>query len=756
MERFSYYFKRCLPLAFVIALGGIATAYAVHDNGLFELDIVGGFGDGNTWDDGAVNGDDWATIYTEYTGGAASGAFAISFIEDTFANGEISGPDTPQWVTDRTPEVSFYTGGGSKDTLGIQELKGKDGQNGWKYKTVNDQVPDKNDIVNAFAAAYEGPDGDDPGTDPDTYFYFGMDTFSVNGDSNAGFWFFRNPVGLNDLEPGSDTGTFFGTHTTGDIFVAVAYTQGGDVGEIQVYEWIGDDNTGSLVIQFDSNNQDCSIVGGGDNVCGVINLTPGEDPVFDYANTLVANNPLDPASYEYESGALVEFGLNVSAILGEDIGCFSTFLAETRSSQSETAQLKDFALGEFAVCGIDAAKYCDAEFSQTALGSIDVDFNGYVENTGIVDLAVQISDNKGDISEVCLYTGAGTPSSTEVCDGSDDEAWTGSSISSGVASGSLPAGRFAIYEGSYVDSSPTFDSNTGEFVLTDTVTATATETGGNFSETEMPSAECRIPGVASVDISKNCTSAGFSIVGGVNYSNFNISGGGVNDGDVMLTNVGLTDTLLSSGNGTLQNLVIIRNPGSDDEVVTNGSFSLQSGDTFSYTATYSHTNSLDHQNRMTVTATNPYTAGTDDVSDYDDSQVCSNSPNPSINVVKNCNEVFLSTTQSPGYIVVGVAISGYVENTSTDIILTNVDVTDSEVSGFLVEDLTLLPGESQNFTGIYYPDSGTFTGGELGFGDTASASGDPAFGSSVGDTATVLPENCELCPAPGQFGYSFP
>jgi uncharacterized repeat protein (TIGR01451 family) len=321
-------------------------------------------------------------IYADFTDGTPagdnSGAFALAWVEDTFANGNIDNGAEP-FVFDRTPEVTFFTGGGSKDKYGIQ-----DGP--WKYKTVNDQVPDKNDIVNAFAAAYDDPTNG-------TIFYFGLDTFSVNGAANAGFWFFRNPVGLNPPDA-RGIGTFSGEHKDGDVFVAVSYTEGGRVGNIDVYEWQGDDATGSLVLLFEG--QDCAsdTLPDPHNVCGVINkllpdYTFGEDPIFDYANTLVANNPLGPTSYQYESAAFVEFGLNVEAVLGGPIGCFTTFLAETRSSPGPDSQLKDFAFGAFPICGIAVDKDGDTD---SKVGD-PVDYTITVTNTGKATLYKQLIED---------------------------------------------------------------------------------------------------------------------------------------------------------------------------------------------------------------------------------------------------------------------------------------------------------------------------------------------------------------------------
>jgi uncharacterized repeat protein (TIGR01451 family) len=367
-----------LLLAVLAALGAFLTAssaLAVHDHGLFELDVVDGVGDGNTIDE-AAPGDDWENVFND-----TSSAFATSFIVDTFANNPIVGFPTP--------ENSFFTGGGSKDTECLQDpcatpLGGAGGP--WIYDTVNDVVPDKNDILHAFAAAYDDPD------DGHTIFYFGLDTYSVQGASNAGFWFFRQRVGLALLgDPSAEQGFFTGEHSDGDVFVAVAYTQGGKVGTVDVYQWDSTLGPGSKPLgpQLVFSAADCADAAADDDVCGVINQTPGEDPPWNYLNK-------DGGS-TYESAAFVEFGLDINAVLGTDeIGCFSSFLAETRSSQSLTAQLKDFALGEFPVCGIDVVKESDG----LSKPGDDVDYTITVENTGRATLYKQsITDSlQGDLT----------------------------------------------------------------------------------------------------------------------------------------------------------------------------------------------------------------------------------------------------------------------------------------------------------------------------------------------------------------------
>lgn len=343
-------------------------AFAVHDNGLFELDVdlVNGVlvGNGDTINDPALPGEDWINVYN-----GTSSAFATAFIVDTFGNATIAGFPTP--------ENSFFTGGGSKDTEDIPS---------WQYDTVNDVVPDKNDIVTAFAAAYDDP------ADNHTIFYFGLDTYSVQGASNAGFWFFRQPVTLVPLAPGATTGTFNGEHSDGDIFVSVSYEQGGKVGLVEVYTWDSTPGPGNKpigpVLKLTSADADCANAPANDEVCGVINMLAGEDPPWDYRNKAGGST--------YESAAFVEFGLDVTALLGSDIGCFSSFMAETRSAPALTAQLKDFALGGFEVCGIDVKKEAGA---LSKVGD-EIEYQITIENTGRATLYKQsISDSLlGDLT----------------------------------------------------------------------------------------------------------------------------------------------------------------------------------------------------------------------------------------------------------------------------------------------------------------------------------------------------------------------
>jgi hypothetical protein len=83
----------------------------------------------------------------------------------------------------------------------------------------------------------------------------------------------------------------------------------------------------------------------GDDGCATVNNTTIPTGGWAYvgkARNVGANN--------IASGGFVEGGINLSELGLE--GCFSSVLAETRSSPSVDAQLKDFALGQFEACGV--------------------------------------------------------------------------------------------------------------------------------------------------------------------------------------------------------------------------------------------------------------------------------------------------------------------------------------------------------------------------------------------------------------------
>lgn len=273
--------------------------------------------DGNPQASG-LPGDDWETLMAGAGGTLAKTAIPI-----------FDGADAP---TDTT----YWKGGGSKDVNDINQ---------WAY-SGSDVAPDKNEIVNAAAAAYRvadqgTPDGD---TLDDLIITFHADRFSNDGDAAAGFWFFKNPVELND---GKFTAPGGGAvqHAIGDVLVVSDFNEGEGVNTIRVFTWTA---SGLVEAGVPGGNapKDCQENAHNTFVCATENRGPDDiEALWDY--TPKANVGTDGFYPDY---TFLEGAINMSAVLPGSDQCFASFLAETRSSTSPTAQLKDFVLGDFPIC----------------------------------------------------------------------------------------------------------------------------------------------------------------------------------------------------------------------------------------------------------------------------------------------------------------------------------------------------------------------------------------------------------------------
>src|SRR5262245_1681158 len=236
-------------------------------------------------------------------------------------------------VVDDPHPLSIFTQGGSKDKLDVSQWAWKDGS-----------VPDKDDIVNAFAATYAGPST--------TLLYVGGTRFSNDGSAEIGAWFFQNSVGLTG--DGSTAAPFTGVHKNGDLFVLAEFTIGGSVSTLRVLEWVG--SPGSCP------SGPCpAATEKGDTLADV---TASAVSSFGFSNSTeqVISCPGD-WPYTPKSGPDGTIPVNSFFEVGIDLGelglsnvCFASFLVETRSSHDVDAQLKDFVLHAFAPCKCDTAK----------------------------------------------------------------------------------------------------------------------------------------------------------------------------------------------------------------------------------------------------------------------------------------------------------------------------------------------------------------------------------------------------------------
>lgn len=426
---------------------------AVHDLGLFELE-------GNAIDDPAVAGDDWNTVLLGTGGGAIANTGVLS---------------------DPAPK-SIFTQGGSKDPQDITEWRHKDGS-----------VPDKDNITNAYAAAYN--------LNNDLIVYFGADRYANDGDAQLGFWFFQQNVTLNT------NGTFTGQHMVGDVLVLANFSNGGSQATIQVLEWVGsggDQSGGTLRLLLNAGNAQCSPGLTGDIACAVSNPAPVASP-WPYT-------PKSGAANVFPTFSFFEGGINLTevfAAVGTPVPCFTSFLAETRSSTSVTATLKDFVLGAFPVCGISITKTCNSAAPNAAQTAFVYNYSGTVTNDGISTLYnVTVVDNSG------------TPGNT-----ADDRTFS---------LGTLGAGATVTFNGS-------FESSLNP--ATNTASVSASTVPGeppSVSDVSDPAVCPTVDLSPNIDVSKACE-ATLTVIDNRVVVQVNFGGQVCNTGTVTLDNVRIID-----------------------------------------------------------------------------------------------------------------------------------------------------------------------------------------------------------------------
>ncbi|OGG47390.1 hypothetical protein A2671_01050, partial [Candidatus Kaiserbacteria bacterium RIFCSPHIGHO2_01_FULL_49_13] len=227
-------------------------------------------------------------------------------------------------VTDPTSGDEGFTSG-SKDINDIST---------WAYSTApGEQSPPKNNIVHAFGAVYA--------VGGEQLLYFGMDRPSGanNGNATVGFWFLQNkavlaPDGTFDSTSGGPA-----THTEGDLHIVAEFTNGGNIANLKLNKWQG----GVLVNVFTTTP--------GTNVAcnpGAPTTTLPAASVCVGVNNITSNlswtGSVNPSIF-------FEGGINLTDLGFAANSCLAQFIAETRSSQENTATLHDFAMGDLSTCG---------------------------------------------------------------------------------------------------------------------------------------------------------------------------------------------------------------------------------------------------------------------------------------------------------------------------------------------------------------------------------------------------------------------
>jgi hypothetical protein len=342
--------RRSILAATATVLSSIAIGYtpaaAVPGGTFFELDR-------NAVHDAATTPPyDWAQLQTTCDiSTCASGVVAATGIV-----GDLPGA---------TGDATYFTGGGSKDNNDINQWG--NGGNG---------SPDKNELTNAYAAANRDGSGN-------LVIYTGADRYDNSGAAEMGFWLFKKTVRTGT---GAQAGKFVDEnnaavqHSVGDVLILSDFTNGGAIGEIIIYKWVGsggDSGGGTLQQVAKSTTADCTAAGVGDDYCATINQS---------------TTPAAPWPYQFKGlGSVASFqprtflegAVNVGKLgLGD---CFGSYLAETRTApEIKGAELKDYALGDFPVCKPSTTMKLNTMTASPAIATTgqSVTFTAYEKNDG--------------------------------------------------------------------------------------------------------------------------------------------------------------------------------------------------------------------------------------------------------------------------------------------------------------------------------------------------------------------------------------
>jgi len=320
--------------------------------GVFELD-------GNIFEN-AIAGDDWTTVNCT-TNDHADVKTGVLF--------DGLGP-------------TVFTTGGSKDDLDISS---------WRHKTDQNSPP-KDEILNAYAAKYTGsPAGD-------SILAFGADKYDTSGTAFIGAWFFKTPVvAASDgrFRQANDPSAPLATHSLGDVLVLLNFPAGGtNFADRKVYEWVG--ASGPCVAPATRvNGVLCDISNGGQGVEGVSNLTEGPQAIPGSCSAWV-HHPKNGPDGTIQTNAFFEGAINI-ADFPQLTQCFSSFLLETRSSDSVGAQLKDFVLGDFNTCAAVTVSKGSGEVCSGVATSVSQTI--IVHNTSPVSEKVSLVDDNGTPSD---------------------------------------------------------------------------------------------------------------------------------------------------------------------------------------------------------------------------------------------------------------------------------------------------------------------------------------------------------------------
>lgn len=312
-----------------LVLVAIAAAAPLPD--IFELegDVV----------DGPAAPPDWTALFevdqpphgnvVGPVGMLPTGALDAAFLRDPLA---IAG-------LDRIDCTVFAAGNKNGDAIGS-----------WEFKAGSS--PPKDDLSNVMAFLREDAEGG-------IELYLALERYAENGDSHIDFEINQSEIGLVVDSPDTDCpgdGHFVGTRLLNDLLVAVDFERGGGVSLVRVFRYVNATDLQLLVEQkVNTLGLFCNTatsVGGllipAGAVCVVSNAEAIDGGPWANFNRSNSRGPVETLP----RNAFTELGLRLSDLpggLARD-RCIHSINVKSRSSQSITSELKDFALITFDTC----------------------------------------------------------------------------------------------------------------------------------------------------------------------------------------------------------------------------------------------------------------------------------------------------------------------------------------------------------------------------------------------------------------------
>ena len=240
-----------------------------------------------------------------------AGAADLTRISSTFIVDPLSSDTTP-------------CGASNDPTTFTTSVKNGDPINGISFGPGN--VPNKNDLSNVYAASHA--------TAARPELFFGAERLSDNGDSHIDFEFLQTIIGLT----AGCSGNFSGHRTEGDLLVAVDFTGGGGTATNALYQWHCNAEPGPQPADG--------------TVCDPGGAAHYEQITVPGSISFTINAAIVPCggwicrdtagvTSQLAANDFLEGGLDLT-VLGFT-GCFHTFLPHTRTAQSFSAALTDFA-----------------------------------------------------------------------------------------------------------------------------------------------------------------------------------------------------------------------------------------------------------------------------------------------------------------------------------------------------------------------------------------------------------------------------